>query len=280
MITHEEVGWNLEVGFGSLEVSTRDNHWHGHYEAVIIKEGELEFFIEGIESPVYLKEGDMILIRPFTLHCPWYIDNIRNRITLFWFRSSFLEKLGDSYTILSDEKSDYACGYIVRPNEELKNVQRSMDSVINGLLPSSVDYENDVMLLAYYRFILAAFEKFGEPLDSEVKSAGDCEQHIRIKTACTYIEEHLGENISVEKLAQIANYSTSHFFRLFTKIMGCTVKEYTDNLKICEAERLIKTGNHSITEIAYKLGFSHPNNLGRTYKRITGRNLKQDRSGE
>jgi AraC-like DNA-binding protein len=196
------------------------------------------------------------------------------------FSSSFLAKLGDRYSILSGEKSDYACGYIVRAGDELKNALHGLDIVTSGLPSQNIDFENDVMLLAYYRFILAAFEKFGEPLDSEIKSAGDCEQHIRIKTACTYIEEHLGENISVEKLAQIANYSTSHFFRLFTKIMGCTVKEYTDKLKICEAERLIKTGNHSITEIAYKLGFSHPNNLGRTYKRITGRNLKHDRSCE
>ena len=280
MISHAEVYWKMNAGFGTLEVSTRENHWHGHYEAVILKEGELEFLIEVIQSPVHLTAGDMLLLRPFILHCPWYIDNVRNKITLFLFSSSFLEKLGNCYSILSDEKSDYACGYIVRAGEELKNALHGLDPMISGLCSLNTDFENDVMLLTYYRFILAAFEKYGEPLDSEIKSAGDCEQHIRIKTACTYIEEHLGENISVEKLAQIANYSTSHFFRLFTKIMGCTVKEYTDKLKISEAERLMKTGNHSITEIAYKLGFSHPNNLGRTYKRITGHSLRQDRSGE
>jgi len=280
MITHAENFWNMNAGIGTLEVSTRENHWHSLYEAVIVKEGELEFLIEGIQSPVHLTAGDMLLIRPFILHCPWYIDNVRNKITLFLFSGSFLEKLGDRYSILSDEKSDYICGYIVRADEELKNTLHGLDSVVSRFSPTDANHENDVMFLAYYRFILASFEKFGKPLDSEIKSAGDCEQHIRIKTACTYIEEHLGENISVEKLAQIANYSTSHFFRLFTKIMGCTVKEYTDKLKISEAERLMKTGSHSITEIAYKLGFSHPNNLGRTYKRITGRNLKQNRSGE
>ena len=58
--------------------------------------------------------------------------------------------------------------------------------------------------------------------------------------------------------------------------MGCTVNEYTMRLKVREAHRLLKSSEVNITEISYRLGFIHPNNFSRTYRRLTGRNPSED----
>ena len=54
------------------------------------------------------------------------------------------------------------------------------------------------------------------------------------------------------------------------------IKEYIDNLKINEVQRMIRAGKTSISEISDLLGFSHPNNLGRMYKRVTGKYLSEE----
>ncbi|HGM3313879.1 TPA: helix-turn-helix transcriptional regulator, partial [Clostridioides difficile] len=41
-----------------------------------------------------------------------------------------------------------------------------------------------------------------------------------------YIEENLTENLNLDKIADIANYSKYHLHRMFTNIVGCTIHQY------------------------------------------------------
>ncbi|HOV28133.1 MAG TPA: hypothetical protein PK566_17480 [Pseudobacteroides sp.] len=40
-----------------------------------------------------------------------------------------------------------------------------------------------------------------------------------IKTALDYIEQNLKTNITAEELANMANYSTYHYYRLFSSVI-------------------------------------------------------------
>ena len=47
-------------------------------------------------------------------------------------------------------------------------------------------------------------------------------------------------------------------------------------VKIREAQRLLKSGEGNVTEVSYRLGFSHPNNFSRTYRKLMGVNPSDD----
>jgi AraC-like DNA-binding protein len=53
---------------------------------------------------------------------------------------------------------------------------------------------------------------------------------------------------------------------------NCNVKTYINNIRIKEAQRMLKETKLNISEIAYKVGFSSPNHFNRVFKAITGEN--------
>jgi AraC family transcriptional regulator len=72
-----------------------------------------------------------------------------------------------------------------------------------------------------------------------------------------YIEEHLSEELPLEKLAGVSDYSPYHFQRLFKKTMGETPAAYVKRLRLENAAHmLIYESRLPITEIASIWGFS------------------------
>ncbi|WP_227823257.1 helix-turn-helix domain-containing protein [Clostridioides sp. ZZV14-6345] len=51
------------------------------------------------------------------------------------------------------------------------------------------------------------------------------------------IEENLTENLNLDKIANIANYSKYHLHRMFTNIVGFTIHQYIQRRRLTEAAR-------------------------------------------
>ncbi len=63
--------------------------------------------------------------------------------------------------------------------------------------------------------------------------------------------------MTLEELASVANFSKFHFNRIFQSIVGETPFQFISRVRIEKAAMLIATNkNESISEIAYKCGFS------------------------
>ncbi|MGF2614842.1 AraC family transcriptional regulator [Rossellomorea vietnamensis] len=72
-----------------------------------------------------------------------------------------------------------------------------------------------------------------------------------------YIEVHLSDELPLEKLAAVSDYSPYHFQRLFKKTMGETPAGYVKRLRLENAAHmLIYESRMPVTEIAYICGFS------------------------
>ncbi|MGD2036090.1 MAG: GyrI-like domain-containing protein [Bacteroidales bacterium] len=98
-----------------------------------------------------------------------------------------------------------------------------------------------------------------EQLESEYKS--------RIYKTFDYIESNLDTPMTLEELAAVANFSKFHFSRIFHSIAGETPFQFILRLRIEKAATLILTERKkSITEIAYKCGFSDVSVFSRNFK--------------
>jgi AraC-like DNA-binding protein/ligand-binding sensor protein len=85
-----------------------------------------------------------------------------------------------------------------------------------------------------------------------------------------YIEEHLGEAVSLSKVAKVAGLSESHFCRLFRKITGLTLTEYVNRSRIEWAKgELLKKGKRA-SEIAFEVGYQSISQFNRNFRRLTG----------
>lgn len=88
----------------------------------------------------------------------------------------------------------------------------------------------------------------------------------RIAYAIKYIKNNLTENISIDKLVDKACISKSHFFKVFKNTLGITPIDYITTERIKLSKILIKTSNHSISEIAYKAGFNNVSYFNKKFK--------------
>lgn len=89
----------------------------------------------------------------------------------------------------------------------------------------------------------------------------------RINKTFDYIESNLDKPMTLDELATIANFSKFHFNRIFQSIVGETPFQYILRVRLERAAMLISTNkNDSISEIAYKCGFSDISIFSRNFK--------------
>ena len=89
----------------------------------------------------------------------------------------------------------------------------------------------------------------------------------RINRTFDYIEANREKPLTLEELATIANFSKFHFNRIFQSIVGETPFQFVLRVRLEKAATLILTNkSESITEIAYKCGFSDISIFSRNFK--------------
>jgi transcriptional regulator GlxA family with amidase domain len=86
-----------------------------------------------------------------------------------------------------------------------------------------------------------------------------------ITRAIQYIQQHLDENLSVNRLADICRYSPAYFTRTFKKTMGQSPKSYIIDLRIEQVLHLVSTKNLTIMDAAYKSGFHASSTFYKTF---------------
>ncbi len=103
----------------------------------------------------------------------------------------------------------------------------------------------------------------------------------RINRVMDYIEMHLSEEITLEKIAQIACFSPFHFHRIFTTLTRETLSTFIQRTRIEKAaQQLRNERNISINEIANKCGFSSSAHFSRTFRKHFGLTAKEFRETE
>ncbi len=90
----------------------------------------------------------------------------------------------------------------------------------------------------------------------------------RLNVVFDYLDAHFAEDISLEKVADIAGFSKFHFSRLFKQCTGYNFYDYLCYRRIKNAETMLLRPGASITEIALYSGFSSLSTFNRTFKKL------------
>ena len=73
----------------------------------------------------------------------------------------------------------------------------------------------------------------------------------------------------MDKLAELANMSSSGFRKTFRKVMHMPPLQYAKSIKLNHAQTLIREGKNT-SEAGYMVGYNSPAQFSREYKRHFG----------
>jgi len=89
----------------------------------------------------------------------------------------------------------------------------------------------------------------------------------RINRVLDYIDKNLEKKLSLSTLAKVANFSEFHFHRIFSAMVGETLNQFIQRVRIEKAaSSLLLNPKKSITEIAFDCGFSGSAAFARVFK--------------
>lgn len=97
-----------------------------------------------------------------------------------------------------------------------------------------------------------------------------------IATAIASIRERFRAPLLVDHLAREVGMSVSAFHRHFKAVTASSPLQYQKDLRLLEAQRLLRTGSISVTSAAFEVGYESPNQFSREYARKFGRPPKTD----
>ncbi|WP_437841419.1 helix-turn-helix domain-containing protein [Sorangium sp. So ce1153] len=93
---------------------------------------------------------------------------------------------------------------------------------------------------------------------------------LQLRRLTSYIEEHLDQNLSLERLAGVAEVSASHLKTLFKRSTGVPVHEYVVQRRVERAKALLLRGDLPASQVAIEAGFAHQSHMARCMRRVLG----------
>jgi AraC-like DNA-binding protein len=111
-------------------------------------------------------------------------------------------------------------------------------------------------------------------------SAHRREYERRVNRVMDYVQAHLVEDLTLEKLAAVAAFSPFHFHRVFAAITGETLSDFIRRIRLERAASALGLlHDTSVLEIALRYGFSSAATFARAFKAHFGMSATEWRDG-
>ncbi len=92
----------------------------------------------------------------------------------------------------------------------------------------------------------------------------------RMLRVLVHIQQHLDDPLALDDLAAVACFSPFHFHRIFTGMMGESVKEHLRRLRLERAASKLKLGSAPVTRIALEAGYESHEAFTRSFSAVFG----------
>ena len=149
-------------------------------------------------------------------------------------------------------------------------------------LPDDIDQVPDDLITIYQEFIKFSsrhnrIDELHTAMEQFVsQSAAICNRFSRdqgyhqIQEVLRFVDEHLGEELSLKRISSELFISTTYFSRLFRAKTGQKFSEYLALRRVERAKLLLVSGDQPIAEIARAVGYPEANSFARLFKSYTG----------
>jgi AraC family transcriptional regulator, activator of mtrCDE len=102
----------------------------------------------------------------------------------------------------------------------------------------------------------------------------------RLVNIIQYIQTHLQEDLTNQKISEIAYVSKDYVGQFFKSMTNTNLQDYIENQRLEKAHSLLRTTQDNVQEIAHNVGFKDPAYFSRRFKIKFKKNANQIRKEE
>lgn len=249
-------------------------HWHEEMEIIYIKKGQGYVTIDFQQYLV--RANTLVLILPGQIHSMEQYENF----------SMEYENIIFQVNMLFSQKEDTSISNFFRPllNRQI-TIPTPFSSTSNYYdnLSACIDACDEICKTkpeGYELFIKAKLYEFFYILNTYCKTEGitkNVKSLDKIRLIMKYVENHYQDKITIREMAELVEFSESHFMRYFKEAMGISFINYLRDYRLTMAARLLAASDTSILHIAEDVGFDNLSYFNRAFKKQYGMTPRQYR---
>lgn len=263
-----------------LNVSGVPWHWHDELEAAVVEEGEAVVSFSG--GQFSLKKGEGFFINAGILHAVWkggcgvcicHSIVYHPRLVGGGIESVFWEKY--MQPLLVDAKLK---GIILRPSSPWQ--QEALRHIEDAWLSCTAEPDGYEFLVrnSLSAFLYQIISNGSGAAGSGGMSLKAQRNNERIKIMLQFMNSHLGEELSVRKIAGSAAVSESECLRCFRTVIGTPPIQFLKRLRIQKAAELLLSTDLKIADIASQCGFQDMSYFSKVFGDLYGATPSEYRS--
>lgn len=228
----------------------RDMHIHDCNEIYYSISGGRQFLIDNRFYDIF--PGDTFFINQYESHHLTRTDSQIHERIIFFIHPGFLKAQCTDATNLDacfHDRPPLANHKISLNTEEQKKLLFYVDKLshIRG-------YGSDILEKAAFEELMVFFNRLfckNQITDTEMQLKGNAQ----VDAILSYINQHMGEPLSLEQLSAHFYLSSSYLCRAFKSSTGTTINKYITARRITHAKELLAEGC-SVSEASIKCGFN------------------------
>jgi AraC-like DNA-binding protein len=248
------------------------------FELVLVKEGEGSQCIN--YNHYSYGKGSIFLLPP--LKCHSFAITSPSKFVFLKFTDSIFKNTNRFAIDRNEwfkEASYILSNYNQQPGDIIKNDldRQHLDRLIAMILQESDNYGDESISL-----IVSLMMSVLEIVIRNIKKGSFTEiapnnTDERISKMLRYINEHIDkpEHLKIENLASTFAMSPTYVSEFFKKQVNMALREYIIKAKLKLVEIRLLNSDYTLTEIADDLGFTDVSHLSKTFKKYTGKSIRE-----
>ena len=247
-------------------------HYHDFLELLFVRKGYMHATLRN--TRLTIKENELLVVMPGELHSNSHNGDGAFEYFVIHADSSYL------YNAISDtEVFSQIYPYIfnsLTSRSFLCDIDEMKKSgilpVINRLYSETKKKDPGYSLIARARLleIIALLLRWQGINSRTASESSNVLNNRRVQPVLDFIKEKYHTKITTNEIADKMNMSVPYFCCLFKKLTGYSFHSYLQSLRITKAIEILLSGDLSIKQIAYQVGYNDTNHFTRVFKKETG----------
>ena len=246
---------------------------HDFWELVCVDRGEIDALAG--ERRLTLKKGNILFHKPNEFHNVLTNGKVSPSLVVIGFEchSPAIKSFEDQLMSVQDTEKELLAQIIV----EARNTFRvrlddpyqeelifNSEPLTFGSAQLISHYLEQLIIHLYRRYFSYSLPVRSSRFLAEASSGNDTYNRI-----VRYMEEHLGERMTIDRICRDNLVGRSQLQKLFRDTKGCGVIEFFSMMKIDTAKQMIRDNQLNFTQIADRLGYNSIHYFSRQFKQIT-----------
>jgi len=246
---------------------TVEFHDHQFYEILFFLNGNVSYTIEG--RTYQLRPGDILLTSRGDLHKPDIRGGKAYERYLLWVQPHVIDRIrhlgADLDACFRDAQQKRH--HLVRPDSA---VLTHLKQICQKMLQTrdETEFGSSTLSLTYLVEFLVYLNRAYFATPDAIRQ--DITENEKINQVLAYINTHLSEDLSLDRLSQALFVSKSHLNRSFKDFTGLTLYQYIIKKRLVVARNMLLEGE-PVMNACMRCGFSDYSNFLKAFKREFGR---------